>query len=301
MSVLRFRPAFLALLLVACDRSAPATKRDSTAVQTPAGTTPAAATAQDNSWNRDAGPLLLVQGESAEEAIVVLPSDNDSAAVLRQLPASHASLFGRGGLQLSAQFGMAAREREPECRVWPLQLGPGHAGDTWAVGFMGGTVQPIPMDSIEMLSSRDSMALAAEASRLASSATAATGPSFEGLRFVAHDVRRFELSPGVHALVAHLIRRVNQEANPQEEQTLIIAERDSGVTTGPYQLVYADRSSGLEEQVVSPEVIAGLRVGGRPTLIIARDSEAGVSYVLLERTGLRQWKVRWVSAPTRCA
>jgi hypothetical protein len=147
---------------------------------------------------------------------------------------------------------------------------------------------------------RDSTALVAEASRLASLVTAITDPSFQGLRFTAHDIRRFEASPGVQAIVAHLVRKVNQEANPQEEQTLLIAERDSGVTSGPYHLVYAERVHGLEEQSTMPEVIAGVRIAGRPTLIVARDSDAGVAYAMLERTGARRWRVRWTSGMTRC-
>ena len=100
--------------------------------------------------------------------------------------------------------------------------------------------------------------------------------------------------------MAHLSRRVNQEANPQEEQTLLIAERDSGATTGPYALAYAERSFGREEKVVTPEALAGVRLGATPTLVVARDNEDGVVYVLLERTGPRQWRVRWTSAVTRC-
>jgi hypothetical protein len=104
----------------------------------------------------------------------------------------------------------------------------------------------------------------------------------------------------VQAIVAHLVRKVNQEANPQEEQTLLIAERDSGATSGPYQLVYAERTHGLEEQSTTPEVVAGVVIAGRPTLLVARDSDEGVAYVMLERTAPRQWRIRWTSARTRC-
>jgi hypothetical protein len=41
------------------------------------------------------------------------------------------------------------------------------------------------------------MALAAEASRLASTITANTSPAFQGLRFAALDIRRFDIAPGV--------------------------------------------------------------------------------------------------------
>jgi len=163
-------------------------------------------------------------------------------------------------------------------------------------------VRPIALDSVGMLTPRDSMMLVAEAARLASSVTAPTGPSFQGLRFTTEDVRRFQAMPGVQALVAHLVRRVNQEASPQEEQTLLIAERDSGATSGPYQLAYAERTFGREEDVVTPEVLAGVRLGAgtEPSLIVAHDGSDGIGYAIIERTGRRRWRVRWSSGVTSC-
>ena len=202
---------------------------------------------------------------------------------------------------MTAKLASTATGTDAECRLWPLRSIHGDGTEnTWAVGFMASKVTPLALDSIEVLSSRDSLALAAEASRLASGVTATTPPSFQGLRFAAHNVRRFEAAPGVHAIVAHMIRKVNQEANPQEEQTLLIAERDSGVTTGPYRLVYAERANGLEETTTTPEVIGAVHIAGRPTLVVARDGEEGVSYALLERVGVRRWRIRWTSALTRC-
>jgi hypothetical protein len=144
------------------------------------------------------------------------------------------------------------------------------------------------------------MTLVAEVSRLSSVVTVPSGPAFQGLRFTVHDIRRFEAQPGISALVAHVIRRVNQEANPQEEQTLLIAERDSGSTSGPYRLVYAERTSGLEENVTTPEVIGAARYSGRPALVVARDNETGVAYAILERVAPGRWEVRWTSHPATC-
>ena len=289
----------------ACERSKPAVRADS--VSGPAGHTPVAVTGATaaSGWSRAAGLALFVQGETRNEAIVLLPAEDDTAAFVRLgAPGSEAAeitLFGRGGARLTAQLGPPPPAADAECRVWPLRDIHGDGADnTWAIGFIGAQAAALPLDSVDVLSSRDSLALAAEASRLASAVTATTAPSFQGLRFTAHDIRRFEISPGVTALVAHLTRKVNQEANPQEEQTLLIAERDSGVTTGPYILAYAERTHGHEETTTAPEVIGGVRIAGRPTLVVARDGDQGVAYALLERTGLRQWRIRWTSGLTRC-
>jgi hypothetical protein len=290
----------------ACERKTPIARTDTTAQRTDSVVDSTSPPATSSGWNDAAGPVLLIQGETRDEAIVLLPDEGDSAAAARIGAlgdhGASVSLFGRGGAHLTGQLGAAPPKSDPECRLWPLRgvRGEGNA-DTWAVGFVGGQTAPLALDSVDVLSSRDSTALVAEASRLASLVTAITDPSFQGLRFTAHDIRRFEASPGVQAIVAHLVRKVNQEANPQEEQTLLIAERDSGVTSGPYHLVYAERVHGLEEQSMMPEVIAGVRIAGRPTLIVARDSDAGVAYAMLERTASKRWRLRWTSGMTRCA
>jgi hypothetical protein len=289
-----------------CERKPPVARTDTAVVKTDSISDATQAPVAGSGWSDAAGPVLLVQGETRDEAIVLLPDERDSAAVarLRALgdQGANVSLFGRGGATLTGQLGAAPAAPDPECRLWPLRgvHGDGNA-NTWAVGFIGAQTSPLALDSVDVLSPRDSTALVAEASRLASMVTAITDPSFQGLRFTAHDIRRFEVSPGVQAIVAHLVRKVNQEANPQEEQTLLIAERDSGVTSGPYNLVYAERVHGLEEQSTMPEVIAGVRIAGRPTLIVARDSDAGVAYAMLERVGPKRWRIRWTSGMTRCA
>lgn len=288
-----------------CERKPPAVLLDTTAQKQEIAPDSITAPVSGSRWNAAAGPILLVQGETRDEAIILLGDDRDSTAMaqVRALGDQGATvtLFGRGGSSLTGQLGPAPAAPDPECRVWPLRGVHGEGNtSSWAVGFTGSQVLPLPLDSIDVLSSRDSTTLVAEASRLASLVTTVTDPSFQGLRFTAHDIRRFEASSGIQAIVAHLVRRINQEANPQEEQTLLIAERDSGVNSGPYQLVYAERVHGLEEQSTMPEVIAGVRIAGRPTLIIARDSDAGVAYAMLERTGLRRWRVRWTSGMTQC-
>ena len=290
---------------VGCDRRAPASRADTVTLQPVIPPVSIPRNGSSSGWPEAAGPALLIQGETRDEAIVLL-SVSDSGLVARFDTLGHrraeVTLFGRGGARLLAQLGAPPATGEAECVVWPLHgIRSAGADTTWAVGFSGGQVAALALDSVEMLSTRDSLALVAEASRLASSVTLATPPSFQGLRFSVHDIRRFEPSPGVAAIVAHLMRKVNQEANPLEEQTLLIAERDSGVTAGPYHLVYAERTHGLEETTITPEVIAGVRIAGRPTLVVARDGEEGVAYAMLERTGGGRWKIRWTSGRTRCA
>jgi hypothetical protein len=296
----------LPLVLWACGRGEPVTRNDAPAAATVTPAAPATSAPTDNGWIPAAGPALLVQGASRDEAIALFPSTRDSDAVahldsvsLSEVPVT---LFGRGGARYSAQLGAPTGEGTDDCERWPLHAFQPATDVAWSVGFASDNVRPIALDSVALLSPRDSMVLVAEASRLASSVGTPTGPSFQGLRFTTEDVRRFNAMPGVQALVAHLVRRVNQEASPMEEQTLLIAERDSGVTSGPYRLAYAERTSGREEEVVTPEVLAGVRIGAgaQPSLIIARDGSEGIAYALIERVGARRWRVRWSSGMTSC-
>ena len=247
-----------------------------------------------------------MQGASRNEAIALFPASGDSAAVARldsvSLTEVPVILFGRGGTRYSAQLGAPTGEGTDDCERWPLHAFQPASDASWSVGFASDHVRPIALDSVALLSPRDSMVLVAETSRLASSVTAPVGTSFQGLRFTTEDVRRFQAVPGVQALVAHLVRRVNQEASPLEEQTLLIAERDSGVTGGSYRLAYAERTSGREEDVVTPEVLAGVRIGGgtEPSLVVARDGSDGIAYAMLERVGPHHWRVRWSSGITSC-
>jgi hypothetical protein len=69
-----------------------------------------------------------------------------------------------------------------------------------------------------------------------------------------------------------------------------------------YTLALEQRAVGREETLEGSELLAAFRAPGpgRPMLIFARESEGGVRYVLLERTGVREWRVKWTSALVRC-
>jgi hypothetical protein len=297
----------VALLLTSCERRPAAVRADSVAPVATATADSAARRRDASGWTNAAGPVLLVQGPSREEAIALYPTADDSDAVaqldsasMRQLPVE---LVGRGGAVLTALLGAPSGDGTDECERWPLRTLQPDSVATWGAGFVNVRVSSIALDSVEALSSRDSLALTAEASRLASTVALPTDAAFQGLRFTAHDVRRFQVAPGIQGLVAHLVRRVNQEANPREEQTLLIAERDSGATSGPYQLAYAERDFGREEAVITPEVLAGVRFGavGSPIFVVARDNDSGISYRMIERVGARQWRARWSSGVISCS
>lgn len=313
-----FVSAANAVTVAGCDRAGEPPRRDDSV--TPIGPmsvpvdSPVRAVA--SGWEPRAGPVLLVAGERLDAAIVVFPEvQGEHAAVeLRfdttALRGTAATLINRAGLAGSAMLGeRTAPDEDEDCVGWPmLRVGfPSGGPASWTIGLVQSRLVPVPLDSVESLSPSDSAALVAEVARLASTLpVGTTAGQLRGLPFSVQDVQRFHVSPDVDALVAHVVRRIHQEANPLEERTLLIAERDSiqqiGQRRRRYVLAFHQRAVGREETLEGSEVLAAVtpRDIPRPILVVARELEGGVRYVLLERIGIRSWRVKWTSALVRC-
>jgi hypothetical protein len=306
-----------AAAVLGCDRAGEPPQTDTASPPLPP--TPPVASSEvpiASGWDASAGPVLLVAGGRFDAAIVVFPDvqGEHAAAELRvdttALRGATATLVSRAGVTSSATLGDPTGPGEEEdCVGWPmLRLAlPSGVPAPWAVGLIGARLAPVPLDSVGSLSPTDSAALVAEVTRLASTVPVRqAAPRLRGLPFSVQDVRRFRAAPGVDAIVAQVVRRVHQEANPLEERTLLIAERDSARQqeqhTGRYTVVFDERTVGREETLEGNEILAALTPQDtlRPMLIVARESESGVRYVILERGGPRRWRVRWMSALVRC-
>jgi hypothetical protein len=111
------------------------------------------------------------------------------------------------------------------------------------------------------------------------------------------DAARFPTNGG-HTAVAHVVRRVNQEANPLEEHTLLVLERRD--PTDRWSIAYSQHSAGHEETVMREELLGVVRLGGRLTLVLALDDGEGVAYALVQRVGDRRWRQVWQSARASC-
>lgn len=315
------RAAAAALLLVAalgaCDRKKPATPADSTPAA-PAATAPVESTtapALVSGWDREVGTALLVPGDGGE-ALVVVPGEPGEAFTDRTagragdvLPAEVA-LFSRAGASGRARA-TAVDAGAPNACGWPTaRLGPASGADAlpaWTVGFVGGAPTPVALDSLEGATARDSAALAATVTRLAGSLADDTVRAFRGVPFTVRSARRFAIGDGREGLVAVLTRALAQEASPLAEHLLLVAERPRAAaggasTAAPWAAAYHERDAGREDAVPATEVLAAatLGAGQRPALVLARALADGSRYALLERTGEREWRVRWTSAVRGC-
>jgi hypothetical protein len=306
----RLFPALL--LLAACERASNALPDsvDTTGVESDSSALGSA----NPGWNADAGPMLLVASDVPGVAEVIFPEVTDSTLGdstlidLAPVRGARVELFSRRGdagraLVVGEDTTAESDSADEEsCDAWPLVRlrAEGGPSGTWTAGLIASRARAIALDSIEGLSRADSSRLARDVARLAAALPDDTARAFRGLPYFVRTVRRFRPAPGLEALVADVSRRINQEANPREEQILLVAERDSGSTA--WTVGFSDRASGQEGSVETHDVLAVVTVGDarRPTIILGRYVGDGISYSLLERIGPREWRVRWTSATSGC-
>lgn len=304
-----------AMFLEGCDRPSGGAPFDSGAVQR-AVPVPSAAPGREpttaTTWSDDAGPALVVATDSGR-GFVVLPTYTDSTLTdtttfdLSLVHGTRLDLFSRPGASgEGAVLPVAPRAAAGAgCTSWPdarVTLGDAPFARNWTIGFAAGRARPIPLDPLGALAGPDSARLAAEVTRVASTVPDDAGSIFRGLPFSVRDAWRLQAAPGTEALIAGVMRRINQEANPRVEHLLMVAERDSGTTGGRFRVAYFERTNGLEETLEMSDVLAAVSLGTPPraTIVLARDFGDGAAYALLERTGVRAWRIRWSSAYTGC-
>lgn len=297
--------AVLLTLLAACEREKAAPPVDSARAGASANAPAGGAAPVSSGWDRDAGRYLLVPGLTPGEALVIDPERRGTLTAADSTPALalqglDATLFGADGSHVAAKLeGNAPPITDNDCAPpWPVVRIGGEAPAPWTVGLVGGGATPVPLDSLAGLSAADSGALVAAAARVASSLPVQDEAYFRGLPFAVHALQRFTPAPGVEAFAAALVRRVSQEDSPLEERTFVVAEREG--SAGAWHDAYHERSAGTEDEVESSEALVALTLAGaRPSLVLVREVQDGVSYRLLERSG-GQWKAVWTSALGKC-
>jgi hypothetical protein len=285
-------------LLAACDRGRSAPPVDSANIRAQAAAdSVAVATSATRNWDASAGPVLLVVGSSPMQALVIPPDSASSDERLADIPRpASVTLLSRGGTVQSAE--LPAVSNADGCASTTLRGAP--PPRAWNVGFIGGVVAPIALDSTESFSAADSTSLATEVTRLASILPNDSAGRFTGLPFLVRSLWRFPIADGRIAIVATLTRQINQEATPLQEHTLLVAERSA--TDSSFVTTYSERSHGVEETIESRELIAALLIGSArtPALILAHDYGDSAAYALVERGDNGVWRQRWLSARHRC-
>jgi len=266
-----------------------------------------------STWDTSAGPVMFVRGSSSAEANVVFPGITDStpsAGVHFDSTYSRnatVELFQRaGGGNLARVGALQGGEWDPDqCIEWPAAkvqaTTSGDAASGWTVGFLKGRAKALPLDTVEAMPHADSAKLVAQITRLVSTVPNDTSRTFRGIPFSVRTAYRFTPVAGVDAVVADVVRTLNQEANPLEEHTLIVGERPAG-SDAPYRLGYREVTSGSDETLESSDVLAAVAIGSSPhvDLVLEREGDESNAYALLERQSDGRWRLRWTSAHTGC-
>jgi hypothetical protein len=279
----------------ACGRDKSVAARDSTKPP-PVPGPDSAAPRPVSTWDPGVGAVLLVSTESPMRALVVPPSDSDASALSSIPRPASVTLVGRGGDVQTAD--LPSMRGTLGCVVASLTAAP--PPHIWSVGFVGGVVSPIPVDSAASLPHADSLLLVASLNRLASGLPNDSAGRFAGLPFVVQSIWRFVIADGPVVVVGSLVRQINQEATPLQERTLVLGERRPADST--FAMGYSERSYGQEETVESRDLLAALLVGDAktPAIVLARDYGEENAYSLVERGADGRWRARWTSRRRHC-
>lgn len=307
----RFVLSVPVLLLAACDRSSSAGGDDTTAGASGTPRADSAPTAVSTSgWDMAAGPFVVlptVDGGMVAGSLL-LPEATDSAVgdttgVGALLGDGRLELFARGGrvsvVRLSVESAAAV---DANCTAWPvarLASDPGAIVQPWTAAFAAGRVSAIPLDSIEGMAPRDSAALAANLTRLASRLPDDSSATFRGLPFVVLRAWRARETDSAF-VVAVLARRVNQEDDPKEERLVLVVDAP-GIDVAAWRVGWHERASGHEEELVVAEPLLAFRATGARDvrLLFGRDDGMALGAAVLARRG-GEWQVLWESAIAGC-
>lgn len=294
----------------ACTDAPPVSRTDSTEALPSAGdTSPGGTRPTYSGWDAGAGPYLVlstVDGGYATGSFLQPEASEltvgDTSGVAAMVADGALELFTRSGQVFAGHVAVEPPSVQPEgCTAWPVARVRADSGAMlpWTAAFRRGQVLPIPLDSIEGLASRDSAVFAAALARLASGLPDDTNPTFRGRPFVV--LRAWRSSGSDSSLaVATLVRRINQEDNPQEERLVMIVDtptRDARQwTVGWHQ-----RAAGTEDELVVAEPLLAYRNTGSEQLrvLFGRDDGVALGAAVLTRSAGR-WQVLWESAVAGC-
>lgn len=258
-----------------------------------------------STWNRAAGEFFAVRSDSAGQSFVVNPAYGDAQA-LDTLTAAEWNVEGSSlvlfdGAKIVGTARITGFHYDSTCAGWPTAtlVSETAASASWRIAFPEGRVDGLPFDSLPALTSADSAERARTGALAASRLPDDTLTAFRGRPFAVRQAHRVTIATDTIVTVFEVVRLVAQEANPLQEQLLIVTEEVPGREPAG---VFHRREVGAEEKMGSIELLGALRVrsSGRIALLIRREREAGLTFEWIERTPRGTWVVRWRSATDSC-
>jgi hypothetical protein len=258
-----------------------------------------------STWNRAAGDFFAVRSETGGQSFIVNPAYGDAQA-LDTLTAAEWNVEGSSlvlldGAQVVGTGRITGFHYDSTCAGWPTAtlVSDGALPPPWRVAFPEGRVEGLPFDSLQALTSADSAERARIGALTASRLPDDTLTAFRGRPFAVRQAHRVTIAADTIVNVFEIVRLVAQEANPLQEQLVIVTEEVPGREPAG---VFHRREVGAEEKMGSIELLGAFRVRstGRIALLVRREREAGLTFEWIERTPRGVWVVRWRSATDSC-
>ncbi len=291
-------------MVTACRAEKPRVNSDSASTvngrQTVTGLTSA------TGWDSVAGAFIVIRGSDSTAAAVVLPGLTDSLLSstkhfdLGGLENSALDLFSLQGFVGSSSLRISSQSAEAVgCLAWPEGQLIGVAPAQWRVGLEAGKARGIKVVPIDATQGKVSATLIADVLAVALQLPQGGDAAFKGIPFSVRNAYRLAI-PETSVIVAEVVRKINEEANPREEHVLVVAERRS--TVSAYQLAFHMISAGAEESVQTTDLLAAIKVvkTGRLAIVVSFDYEDGGKIGVLEEISESAWQLIWKSAYTGC-
>ena len=258
---------------------------------------------RSSTWNPSAGALFAVRSANGSIGWLVNPAFGDGQALDTMTAATWnvdgAELAMLDGAQVVGTGRVSGLRYDSTCVGWPTAtIVSEPAASLWRVAFPGDAVEGVAFDSIPVLSAADSAARARAGALAASRLPDDTIAAFRGRPFNVRQASRFSIGGDTVGTMFEVVRLVPQEANPLQEQTLILTEQ---ISPRDSMTVFHKRETGAEESMGSIELLGVLRIksSGRLALLVRRERESGFVLEWIERSP-RGWVVRWRSATDSC-
>lgn len=287
--------------------------KDSSRIPSPSGAPPAAPRATALAWDADLGRAFAIPDPTARQVLLIDPSFTASASLdsLALDPATWTGasfdLFSNGERIGAAAISGMHLNPGTTCTGWPVAElsidSTSRATPTpWSVAIPLGRAEAVAFDSLPGLTESDSLNLTIAIARAASTLNDDTSGTFQGRPFIVRQANRFQLSPDHDGILAEVIRTVNQEANPVQEQLLLVLEGEWRRPDSTLRVVYRTRAVGLEEDITSIELLVVLRNRrtGIYSLLVRREGTSGWALELIEQATAGRWVLRWKSALSDC-
>ena len=296
-----------AVAFSACSRSADRAANDSGAPRDSLRADTTVAAPPFREWRAEAGRHLLIAGEAPDTALVIFPeftadSSLDNIQFVLDGAQDTYELFAPNGAATLARLTRIDQGPSTGCDRWPAaRVEPAGELRTWTVGFQANHARGITYTSVDQLPARDSTGIAVAVARLASQAPNDTVSALRGLPYVVRSAHVAQLSDSQMVVFGEAMRRVNVEANPFEERTIVIGERNLRAAEARFILGFSERHTGDEESVPTTELIGVVELRSRVVLsFLSREYSDGGVFLMLERQSAGTWRARWQSAYAGC-